>query len=128
MEKFRNRRESGEVSFGSIFITVCIAALGWLGFRFSQIYVEKSRIETLLTSQIFQSKDLDDDALATKVVGEITRTMSIKVSPERVFIYRTADRKRIRIDVSYDAPVRLMDKGWDMTMEASIAESLDRHF
>jgi hypothetical protein len=126
MRENRSQKVRGDFSIGTLFIGALIIFSLWLGVKFAQAFIDKSEIETILTTIALQSKDLDDESLSAKIAGEIERTVGIKVSQDRVVIYRTADRKRLRVDVSYDAPIRFMDKGWDLLMEASVSEYTDR--
>lgn len=119
----KNLHSRGEFSLGKIIVFLIIAATGWLGFEFSKAYVNKSRIETILTTINLQLHGADDETIAAKVASEVERQVGLKVSPNNVVVYRTSDGKRMRIDVSYLNPIRLMEKGFDLSMEASASEA-----
>jgi hypothetical protein len=113
------------VNLGSFLITLSFLILVLMTFKLAQAYFEKSKLETMISNLVMQNKGIDDDILASRITSEAASMLNLNVARERILVFRTGDRRRIRVDVSYEAPVRVFEAGWDMTLEASISELLE---
>jgi hypothetical protein len=121
----RKKSERGDYTAGTFFIVFLFVAGFFLAFKFFQAYMDKSKIESLLSATILQMKESGDDEIRARVVSDVKRTMGTDTDPAKVTIYRTSDRGRVRIEVPIDSPIKVAGYGWDLHLEAAVAESIN---
>lgn len=100
----RSRRGSGTV--GCLVWLAGVAAVGYYGFHFGEVYFKYYRLQDAMQSQARLAPSLTDDVIRRRLYEESTEILH-PGKPLRFRIQRTLSPRRIVIETQYTDSVRV---------------------